>query len=321
MPEVTPGPVALAVDVGGTKVEAALVDAAGQILDHSRHRRPTGRGASSDQLAAAVVDVSARALAALPPGAPLIGAGIGSAGPIDHAKGTVSPVNIPAWRGFALRDLVGSVLSDQVQHPTVILATDGLAITLAEHWVGAGKGVANMMGMVISTGVGGGLILGGRPMHGASGNAGHIGHIEVNVTDDEVNVTDDESTLGHPGTLEAVASGPHSVAWARRHGWTGTTGEELSRDYELGDDVARAAITRAGTAIGQAISSATALLDLELVVIGGGFSQATPDLFRYIRETVASHPFEFVRSVQVVPSSLSGAGPLVGAAALVHLAH
>ncbi|HEY5472518.1 MAG TPA: ROK family protein, partial [Candidatus Limnocylindrales bacterium] len=88
MPEVTPGPVALAVDVGGTKVEAALVDADGQILDHSRHRHPTGRDASSDQLAAAVVDVAERALAALPPGAPLMGAGIGSAGPIDHTKGT-----------------------------------------------------------------------------------------------------------------------------------------------------------------------------------------------------------------------------------------
>ena len=87
------------------------------------------------------------------------------------------------------------------RRPTVILATDGLAITLAEHWVGAGKGVDNMMGMVISTGAGGGLILGGRPKHGASGNAGHIGHIEVSAMDGE-------STFGHPGTLEAVASGP-----------------------------------------------------------------------------------------------------------------
>ncbi len=312
--EVTPGPVALAVDVGGTKVEAALVDADGQILDQSRHREATGRDASSDQLAAAVVDAADRALAALPPGASLLGAGIGSAGPIDQAEGTVSPVNIPAWRGFALRDLVRSVVSDQIADPKVILATDGLAITLAEHWVGAGKGIANMMGMVISTGVGGGLILGGRPMHGASGNAGHIGHIEVSAMDGE-------STVGHPGTLEAVASGPNSVAWARGHDWKGTTGEDLSRDYARGDEVARAAITRAGTAVGRAISSATALLDLELVVIGGGFSQATPDLFRIIRETVASHQLEFVRNVRVVPSSLSGAGPLIGAAALVHLAH
>ena len=307
---------ALAIDFGGTKVEAALVDADGQLLDRSRHRRPTGRNASSDELAAAVVDVARHALAAIPSGAPLLGAGIGSAGPIDDVEGTVSPVNLPAWRSFPLRDLVRSVVSDQsdqsdqVTNPGVILATDGLACALAEHWVGAGKGVANMMGMVISTGVGGGLILGGRAIHGVTGNAGHIGHIEVKALDGE--------SPGHPGTLEAVASGPHSVAWARRHGWTGTTGEDLARDYERGDEVARAAITRAGTAIGQAIASAAALLDLELVVVGGGFSEATPDLFRFIRETVASHDFEFVRKVRVVPSSLSGAGPRIGAAALVH---
>ena len=308
------GSVALAIDFGGTKVEAALVDADGQILDDSRHRHPTGGGATSDELAAAVADVAPRALAALPGGASLMGAGIGCAGPINDVKGTVSPVNVPMWRSFPLRDLVGSVLSGQGAQPTVLLATDGLAYTLAEHWVGAGKGVANMMGMVVSTGVGGGLVLGGRPIHGATGNAGHIGHIEVSALDGE-------STSGHPGTLEAVASGPHSVAWAQRQGWTGTTGEELARDYTLGNDVARAAITRAGTAIGQAISSAAALLDLELVVVGGGFSQATPDLFGFIRETVAAHQLEFVRRVQVVPSSLSGAGPLIGAAALVHLPH
>jgi glucokinase len=310
--EGTSGPIALAIDFGGTKVDAALVDAHGQLVGHSRHRHPTGRDASSDQLAQAVVDVATRALAALPSGAQLVGAGIGSAGPLDHTAGTVSPVNVTAWRSYPLRDLVRSALSDQVPHPTVILATDGLACTLAEHWVGAGRGVPNMMGMVISTGVGGGLVLGGRPIHGASGNAGHIGHIEVSALDGE-------PTFGHPGTLEAVASGPHSVAWARRHGWSGTTGEELSRDYQRGDAVAHAAIARAGTAIGQAIASAAALLDLELVVVGGGFSGATPDLFRFIRGTVASHHFEYVRKLQVVPSSLSGAGPLIGAAALVHL--
>jgi glucokinase len=312
VPQEAPGPVALAVDFGGTKVEAALVDARGQVVGDSRRRQPTGREASSDQLAQAVVDVVGRALAALPSRGELIGAGIGSAGPIDHTAGTVSPVNVPAWQSYPLRDLVRSVLSEQVADPRVLLATDGLAGTLAEHWVGAGKGVANMMGMVISTGVGGGLILGGRPIHGKTGNAGHIGHIEVSALHGE-------STFGHPGTLEAVASGPHSVAWARRHGWSGTTGEELARDYKRGDAVAQAAITRAGTAIGQAIASAAALLDLELVVVGGGFSQATPDLFRFIRETVAAHHFDYVRKVRVVPSSLSGAGPLIGAAALVHL--
>ena len=306
------GPVALAVDFGGTKVEAALVDADGRLLGPSRHRHPTGRDATSDELAAAVVDVTTRALADIPAGMSLIGAGIGSAGPIDHVAGTVSPVNVPAWRGYPLRDLVRGVLCDQVPDPDVLLATDGVACALAEHWVGAGKGVANMLGMVVSTGVGGGLILGGRPFQGTGGNAGHIGHIEVSGLDGE-------STFGHPGMLEAVASVPHSVAWARRRGWTGTTGEDLARDYEHGHEVACAAVARAGTAIGQAIASAAALLDLELVVIGGGFSEATPDLFSFIREAVARHHFEYVRKVRVVPSSLSGAGPLIGAAALVHL--
>lgn len=307
------GPVVLAIDFGGTKVEAALVDADGRLLEGSRHRQPTGRDASSEQLAAAVVDVARRALAALPSGARLKGAGIGSAGPINHAEGTVSPVNVPVWRSFALRDLVRSVLTEQRADPMVLLATDGLALALAEHWVGAGKGVANMMGMVVSTGVGGGLILGGRPTPGVTGNAGHIGHIDVSAPGGE------GSAVGHPRTLEDFASGPHCVEWARSQGWTGVTGEDLARDYERGDEVARAAIERAGTAIGRAVASAAALLDLELVVIGGGFSAATPDLFRFIRESVASHDFEFVRKVRVVPSSLSGAGPLIGAAALVHL--
>jgi len=313
--------VALAIDFGGTKVEAALVDAGGRLIDDSRHRQPTGREAPSNELAAAVVEVATRALATLPTGMLLMGAGIGCAGPIDHVEGTVSPLNILNWQRFPLRDLIQSVLYDHVadnvtdhasEHP-VFLATDGLAFTLGEHWVGAGRGVANMMGMVVSTGIGGGLVLGGRPFHGAAGNAGHIGQVEVNAFEGE-------PTFGHPGALESVASGPHSVAWARRQGWTGSTGEDLARDYELGVESARAAIKRSGTAIGQAISSAAALLNLELVVVGGGFSHATPDLFDFIREPVAAHYFDYVRRLRVVPSSLSGAGPLIGAAALVHLA-
>ena len=84
--------------------------------------------------------------------------------------------------------------------------------------------------------------------------------------------------------------------------------------------MARAAIERTGRAVGQAIASATALLDLELVAIGGGFSQATPDLFEVINATIAEHYFGFVRKVRVVASGLSGEGPLIGAGALVHRA-
>ena len=120
---------------------------------------------------------------------------------------------------------------------------------------------------------------------------------------------------------EAIASGPHTAAWARSQGWTGLTGEDLAASYREGDEIARAAIERTGRAIGQAIASATALVDLDIVAIGGGFSHATPDLFDHIRTAVATRSvFGFVTKVKVVPTGLSSDGPLVGAGALIHRA-
>jgi glucokinase len=300
----------LAVDLGGTKVEATLVDDSGRLLAGSRERRPTGAQASSEQLVAAVRGVVGATLATLPDGATLIGAGIGAAGPIEVAPGLASPLNLPAWRGHPLRSLV----AESVPGLPVTMQMDGLCITLAEHWVGAARGHDDVMGMVVSTGIGGGLILGGRTVAGPTGNAGHIGHVEVAGFDDEC-------PCGGRGCLEAVASGPRTVLWAQTEGFEGTTGEELASAYAAGDEVAVRAVRRAGHAIGQAIASATSLVDLELVAIGGGFSHVSPELFDYIRESIAARvEFGFVTKVKVVPSALSGEGPLIGAAALIHRA-
>jgi glucokinase len=196
----------------------------------------------------------------------------------------------------------------------VTLRIDGLCITLAEHWIGAARGADNVMGMIVSTGVGGGLILGGRTVPGPTGNAGHIGHIEVAGFDDPC-------SCGGRGCLEAVASGPNTVRWARSEGFDGETGEDLATAYAAGDGVAIAAVRRAATAIGRAIASASALVDLDVVAIGGGFSHVTPDLFELIREPIEERVNSaYVRRVRVVPSGLSGDGPLIGAAALVHRA-
>lgn len=302
---------ALAIDLGGTKVEAALVGDDGSVLAASRTRRPTGRDADSDQLATAVEEAARGALAALPDGEELIGAGIGSAGPVDLPRGAVMPYNLVPWHGgYPVRDLVQSI----VPHVPVTLRIDGLCITLAEHWLGAAQGADDVMGMIVSTGVGGGLILGGRAVPGPTGNAGHIGHIEVAGFDDPC-------SCGGRGCLEAVASGPNTVRWAQREGFAGETGEDLAAAYAAHDGVAIAAVRRAGTAIGRAIASAAALVDLEVVAIGGGFSHVTPDLFDLIREPIAERVNSaYVRRVRVVPSGLSGDGPLIGAAALVHRA-
>ncbi|MBB5842737.1 glucokinase [Conyzicola lurida] len=307
--ETTTRNLALAIDIGGTKAEAALVDDAGVVLAASRFRRPTGPTASSDDLAAAVLSVLGSALAALPADATLLGVGIGSAGPISVADGLVSPLNLPVWRDYPLRQLV----IDAVPGVPVTLRMDGECIALAEHWVGAAVGYQNVMGMIVSTGVGGGLILQGSAIAGPSGNAGHIGHVEVGGFDDPC-------LCGGIGCVEAVASGPKTVAWANRQGWVGATGEDLAVAYAAGDPIAIAAVERSGRAIGQAIASATALNDLDIVAIGGGFSRVTPDLFRFIREAIAKRDWDFVTKVQVVPSALSDAGPLIGSAALVHRA-
>jgi glucokinase len=307
-------PLALALDLGGTKVEAALVASDGAILPGTRFRQPTGPARSSDELAASVDTVLRQVLETLPTDAELVGVGIGAAGPIVVRDGAVSPLNLKVWRRYPLRAQVQALMQKTATDVPITLRMDGLCITLAEHWVGAARGVENVMGMVVSTGVGGGLILGGQTVAGPSGNAGHIGHIEVAGFDDPC-------PCGGRGCLEAIASGPHTVAWARTRGFTGSTGEELARAYAAGDDAAIHAVKRSGLAIGRAIASATALVDLELVAIGGGFSHVTPDLFDFIRQPIAERrEFDYIRAVRVVPSALSGDGPLVGAAALVHRA-
>jgi glucokinase len=299
---------ALAVDLGGTKVEAALVDEDGRLLPGSRFRAPTGRASSSEQLAASVELVLAGALDAVPAGDAIVGVGVGSAGPIRVREGLVSPLNLPAWRDFPLRDLIAS----RVPGTPVVLRMDGQAIALAEHWIGAAVGADNLLGMIVSTGVGGGLLLQGRTIPGPTGNAGHIGHIEVGGLDDRCD-------CGGIGCVEAVASGPKTVAWAQRQGWVGATGEELAVAYAAGEPVAVAAVRRSGHAIGQAIASATALVDLDVIAIGGGFSRVSPDLFDLINEAIQERVgFPFVTKAVAVPSALSDEGPLVGAAALVH---
>lgn len=287
----------LAVDFGGTKVEAAIV-ADGVIVAGTRTRRPTGPDRSADELDAAVGEAVRGALG----GATVTRVGIGSAGPVDTVRGLASPLNVPAWRDHPLRDVVAAV----VPGARVDLAADGLAITLAEQRYGAGRGSDNVMGMVVSTGVGGGLVLDGRGVSGASGNAGHIGHIQVSGYDDPC-------PCGRSGCLEAVASGPNSVRWARSQGWEGSTGEDLAASD---DPRARAAIERSARAVGLAIASASALVDLEVVAIGGGFSRSAPDYLDLVR-AAADEGFPFVQATRIVAAGLGDEAPLVGAAALV----
>ncbi|TDT64186.1 ROK family protein [Frigoribacterium sp. PhB116] len=318
---------ALAVDVGGTKVEAALVAADGVLSPGSRDRRPTGHDSTSDQLADAVRDVVRHALAALGDDDVLVGAGIGSAGPVDLVEGTVSPINLPSWRGFPLRALVVELLAEagEGSDPStgtetstgadtadlpVTLRLDGVSLALAEHWVGATQGVDNAVAITVSTGVGGGLIVNGRLLSGGTGNAGHIGQIQI--------ADRPAGENAWAATLEVIASGPNVVRWAQQQGWQGERGEDLAAGYVAGDEIAVAAVRRSANAVGEAISSVTTLLDLDVAAIGGGFSRVSDDYLDLVRATVEEAPVNgYARRVRVVRSGLSDESPLVGAAALV----
>ncbi|MFI7636612.1 ROK family protein [Nonomuraea sp. NPDC049400] len=195
----------LAIDVGGTKMAAGLVARDGTVTRSVRAATPQGADAAT--LWKTLVDL-VEPLSEVVDGG-VEGVGVGCGGPMTWPDGEVSPLNIPGWRGFPLR----ARLAARFPGVPVRLHNDAVCLAVAEHWKGAGRGTADMLGMVVSTGVGGGLILNGRLVNGRTGNAGHIGHVIVEP------VGGPRCGCGGHGCLESVARGPALSAWASEQGW------------------------------------------------------------------------------------------------------
>jgi glucokinase len=296
----------LALDIGGTKIAAGLVDQSGTLVQAATQPTPKNHGA--EEVWALTHRMIADAIQTA--GGGVCAVGIASAGPIDLATGTVSPINIPSWRGFPLRDRVAAA----VPGVPVRLAGDGVCMALGEHWRGAGRGVDFLLGMVVSTGVGGGLVLDGAPYHGRTGNAGHVGHVVVELDGQPC------SCGGH-GCVETIAAGPWMTRWAVANGWAAPPGADaaaLAEAAAKGDAVAVRAFRRGATALAAMIASVAAVCDLDLVVIGGGVAKSGRTLFDPLHEALAGYArLEFIRGLRVVPASLGGDAGLIGAAALV----
>lgn len=293
----------LALDVGGTKIAVGLVDADGTLVHRAQQPTPA---ADAEAVWAVAAELIAEELGEA--GGPVAAVGIASAGPIDLPSGTVSPINITAWRRFPIVDRVSKLTDAPVR-----LGGDGLCMALGERWRGAGRGAEFLLGMVVSTGVGGGLVLDGAPYDGRTGNAGHVGHVVVDLDGAAC-------TCGGHGCVETVASGPHLAAWARDNGWDAgpeADARELAEAAGRGDPVALRAFRRGATAVAAAIASVAAVCDLDLVVIGGGVAKSGALLFDPLREALASFAgLDFIRDIRVLPAELGGDAGLVGAAAL-----
>ncbi|MEU1291594.1 ROK family protein [Streptomyces sp. NPDC005840] len=296
-----------ALDIGGTKIAGALVDGHGQIL--VRSQRPTPARRDGETVMRAVEEVLGE-LTASPLWERAAALGIGSAGPVDASAGTVSPVNVPGWRDFPLVRRV----REAVCGLPVELIGDGVAITAAEHWQGAARGHDNALCMVVSTGVGGGLVLGGQLHPGPTGNAGHIGHISVDLDGDAC-------PCGSRGCVERIASGPNIARRALENGWRpgpdgDTSAAAVAASARVGDPVAVASFQRAAQALAAGIAATATLVEIDIAVIGGGVAKAGEVLFTPLRKALGDYAtLSFVQRLAVAPAQMGTDAGLVGAAA------
>jgi glucokinase len=320
-----PAPARGGVDLGGTKIEAVVVDHRENVLGSARRPTPTA-GGPGDVAGAIVEAVREAAYAAgLEPGA-LHRVGVGSPGVVDEATGAVSSArNLPGWKGtFELGATLAEALGTQV-----LVGNDVQVATEAEFELGAGRPYASLLGVFWGTGVGGGLVLGGKPWTGRGG-AGEIGHVVVKLGGARC-------PCGRRGCLEAYAGRAAMEARARRRagkgrqtdlfalmeerGRTRLTSSVWAHALERGDKLAKQIIDEAVDALGAGIASALNVLDVEAVILGGGLGIRFGEPFaRRIAEAIRPHLFHDERPPDVKLAALGDLGGAIGAALLARRA-
>ncbi len=263
-----------------------IVDRAGAVS--TRRSGPTPRSSDPEvvfaTLAALIIEVIDGSVR------PPVWCGVGCGGPLQAGGDRASPLNIPGWSGFSLRHRITELISLPVS-----IDNDAKALALAEGWLGAARNRSDYLAMVVSTGVGGGIVLDGHLLDGANGNAGHIGHVVVEPEGRPCG-------CGGYGCLEAEASGPAIEA---------VTGHPPA-------EASAAVRRRTGVLVGRAVACVANLLDLSLAVVAGsvalGFGEVFFDAAQEEIERRAR--LEFSRTTIIEPAGLGADGPLVGAAAL-----
>lgn len=310
---------ALGIDIGGTKIAGALVDESGQILREARVATPAGDGN-------AIVDAVVLLVEQLSAGESVIGVGVAAAGFIDADQANILYAPNLSWRNFAFKAELEAKLSIPV-----IIENDANAAGWAEYRYGAGQGSRHMTMLTIGTGVGGAVIADSKMLRGGFGIAGELGHIRV-VPNGRL------CGCGAHGCIEQYGSGTALLRAARELADSNETagsrlrqlrdefgelhGEQVYQAIVERDPGAIALLNELGSWIGQAIASLAAVLDPEIVVIGGGVSAAGELLLEPIRkaylENMPARGFRPELELKVA-EFVNDAG-VVGAADLVRLA-
>jgi glucokinase len=310
------------IDLGGTKIQTAIVDEGGEVVGQARRPTPTSGGPQDVANAMAEALCEAAEEANVEPAA-LAGVGVGSPGDADEKTGVVSSArNLPGWEGsFPLAEALQAALGVPVR-----IGNDVQVATEAEFHLGAGREFQSLIGVFWGTGVGGGLVLDGKPWLGR-GAAGEIGHVVVKRGGAKC-------PCGRRGCLEAYAGRLAMEAEARRrqkeghetdlfhlmekHDKPRLTSGIWERALDHGDHLAEKLIERAVEALGTGVASAVNLLDPEAVIIGGGLGVRFGErLMDPLMEEMGKHLFVDERPPAVRVAALGDLGGAVGASLLV----
>jgi glucokinase len=310
------------IDLGGTKIQTAIVDAGGEVVGQARRPTPTS-GGPRDVAEAMAESLREAARQAGVETAALGGVGVGSPGDANEQTGVVAAArNLPGWEGsFPLAEALKEALGTEVR-----IGNDVQVATEAEFQLGAGREFRSLIGVFWGTGVGGGLVLDGKPWLGR-GAAGEIGHMVVKRGGAHC-------PCGRRGCLEAYAGRSAMEAEARRrhedgektdlfklmekHGKPRLTSGIWERALDHEDELAEELIERAVEALGTGIASAVNLLDAEAVILGGGLGVRFGErLMEPLSEEMGKHLFADERPPVVRVAALGDLGGAIGASLLV----
>ena len=312
------------VDIGGTNIVVGVIPMDGG-EPVARHTLPTDAGGGSESVVRKVVAMVEESIAETVSAhggsrADVAGVGIGSPGPLDREHGVV--INTPnlGWTNLPLRDLI----SKAVDLPAT-LDNDANCATYGEWWLGAGRGVSNLVGVTLGTGIGGGIVLDGEIVHGTSDAAGEIGHMTIEFTGRKC-------TCGNYGCLEAYCSGPNIAARAREGleaGYEsvltelvdgqldGITAATVYEAAVLNDPYANEVMAETAKILGAGVANIINVLNPQMVVIAGGVTRAGEHLFTPLRSEVRRRAFRSAYDVcRIVPAALPETAGMIGAAAV-----
>ena len=290
----------LAIDIGGTRIRAAVIAPDGQVL--SRAEGPTPARAHGDDVVASIAKVAAEARQ----GRAVNAAGVCAPGPLDATRGIAQATpTIDGFRDYPLRDRI-----EQALHLPTFLNHDGHAAAFGEYLYGAGQGVQNMVYVTISTGIGGGAIVEGRLQRGRNGMAGHVGHMTVQPDGPICN-------CGNKGCWEAVAAGPAFAAAARSKGFP--DGAATFAAATSGDPTALQLVEAEARWLGLGLTNLIHIYSPDLVVLGGGMTAGLELMRPIIADEISRRAMIPFRDTPFVRASLQDNAGLVGAAALARL--